>query len=489
MGDDESVADGTDGRPTRRRFLAATAGLTAAAVAGCPESTDQTFEATPVVLPEDARRELALGETLLDSRTTTRRIDAVDGEVTLTSYAAAYTREKAFDSETKPEVGLTLLERFTGRVNGTAGPGAGRVVPGSALGVDEATLGTGDEQFPIPSDQFSLVVPAGAAGENAQPIPSSVMLLAAIPGDSGETAVKPGRTFVVDAADALPDGDWVDRGDEYRPSRGWFPGSDGTVMDRPTGDTFWHDAPTAVVLGDRSPEETFGVTAGEMPGERVRTGNNPFLTGNNPFLVAAPADVALGGEDSLGEQLGRAFDASFGGPIPGGATYGLGVLSTPNASVAGQSVNPLVQMPLDELVTGDAARELVGEVAFPGLVYEWADGPTVVGDVPDGTEFDGAAVLGEDAETATLGGVAHGGPGPFPWFVLVNAARVTTGDSAVVAAGVQRTPVPSADYPWLDRLRGGTEQPFNPFLDWARNGVETTGTVGTALDTGDADII
>lgn len=441
---------------------------------------------------------MGLGEALLDSRTTTRRIDAVDGEVTLTSYAAAYTREEAFDSETKPEVGLTLLERFTGRVNGTAGPGAGRVVPGSALGVEEVPLAVGEEQFPIPSDQFSLVVPAGAAGEDAQPIPSSVMALAAVPGDSGETSVKPGRTFVVDAAGVLPDGNWVDRGDEYRPSRGWFPGSDRTVMDRPTGDTFWSDAPTAVVLGDRSPEETFGVPADEMPGERADTGNNPFLTGKDPFLVAAPADVALGGEDSLDEQLGRAFDASFGGPIPGAATYGLGVLSTPNASVAGQSVNPLVQMPLDELVTGDLAEELVGEVAFPGLVYEWVDGPTVVGDVPDGTEFsedtfwsDAPTLLGEEAETATIGGVAHGGPGPYPWFVLVNVARAETGDSAVVAAGVQRTPVGSADYPWLDRLSGGdAAQPFNPFLDWARNGVEMTERAGGQVFlNGDVDTV
>lgn len=491
MRNDEPVADGTDGRTTRRRVLATAAGLAAAGVAGCSDPTNREFEATPAVLPEDARRELALGEVLLESQTTTRQVEAVDGEVTLTSYAAAYTREEAYPAP-RPDFGepsadaplrQTLLERFLGRVNGTKGPGAASVAAASDLGVDEVGLDLGGNVYDVASDRVGVVAPAGLRGGTEAPI-SGPYLLALLDSRANPSPIQ--ADYAVPAKDFIPGPRWLDRGGNgYEPSRRWVPGSGRGTFDWPTPDNFSPDAPVLVALGDHTAEEVFGVPAAEMPGERFEGGevSQPIPSS---VMVAAPGTVA---EEVPPDLWDPAEVFGVGGPAPlAGATYGVGVLSTPNAEVAGQSVNPLVRMPLADLVTGDAARRLVGEAAFPGLVYEWADGPAVVGDVPDGTEFADVTLLDEAAETATLGGVAHGGPGPFPWFVLGNVARVTNGDSAVVAAGVQRTPV-AEDYPWLDRLRGGTEQPFNPFLDWARNGGEMTGRASElfVLD-GDVDV-
>jgi hypothetical protein len=49
--------------PTRRRYVAALAGV-AALGAGCSSLTSQSFESNPVVLPADAQESLRLAETL-----------------------------------------------------------------------------------------------------------------------------------------------------------------------------------------------------------------------------------------------------------------------------------------------------------------------------------------------------------------------------------------------------------------------------------------
>ena len=61
--------------------------------------TEQSFEATPVVLPEDDREKLVLAETAADSETTTREGPADQVEVRITNHARVYRRGPASRGE------------------------------------------------------------------------------------------------------------------------------------------------------------------------------------------------------------------------------------------------------------------------------------------------------------------------------------------------------------------------------------------------------
>jgi hypothetical protein len=153
------------------------------------------------------------------------------------------------------------------------------------------------------------------------------------------------------------------------------------------------------------------------------TGNNPFLenigslfTGNNPFLKdARPAPLS-------------------------GATFQMGVLSTPAAKVAGTSVNPLAGMDFSDILTSDRLREF-GKEAVGGVGEGgWLSGPSPVSDVPAGTDF---SILGQDAEFESFTGVVDGEHGP--WVVGVHMARVEHDGEITIAVATHRWPVASAD--------------------------------------------
>ena len=76
----------------RRTVLATVGGTALAGLAGCSNATQQSFEATPVVLPEDAREELVLAETARESETITREGPSGNVEVEITSAASVYQR-------------------------------------------------------------------------------------------------------------------------------------------------------------------------------------------------------------------------------------------------------------------------------------------------------------------------------------------------------------------------------------------------------------
>ena len=77
-------------RSTRRQVLAAGAAVATAAVAGCEGITEQSFEASPVTLPEDSRETLQLGELVAESQTISR--EAGGAEITITNHVAVYSR-------------------------------------------------------------------------------------------------------------------------------------------------------------------------------------------------------------------------------------------------------------------------------------------------------------------------------------------------------------------------------------------------------------
>ncbi len=83
----------------RREFLVAAGGTLAVGLAGCSGVTEQSFEASPVVLPEGDREELLLAETTQTSETITRDGPTGNVEVEITSAASVYRRGPAVGGE------------------------------------------------------------------------------------------------------------------------------------------------------------------------------------------------------------------------------------------------------------------------------------------------------------------------------------------------------------------------------------------------------
>jgi hypothetical protein len=83
----------------RRDVLATVGGIALAGVAGCSEVTEQSFEATPVQLPEDDREKLVLAETAANSEATTRDGPTGNVEVEITNHARVYRRGPASRGE------------------------------------------------------------------------------------------------------------------------------------------------------------------------------------------------------------------------------------------------------------------------------------------------------------------------------------------------------------------------------------------------------
>lgn len=80
-------------------MLATVGGIALAGVAGCSEVTEQSFEATPVQLPEDDREKLVLAETAANSEATTRDGPTGNVEVEITNHARVYRRGPASRGE------------------------------------------------------------------------------------------------------------------------------------------------------------------------------------------------------------------------------------------------------------------------------------------------------------------------------------------------------------------------------------------------------
>ncbi|MFC7133196.1 MULTISPECIES: hypothetical protein [Salinibaculum] len=130
-----------------------------------------------------------------------------------------------------------------------------------------------------------------------------------------------------------------DLGRKYDRLKEWMPAREYPVP-RPD---FLLEGKVVVLLGEHSTEELFGLSAEEMPGERIEEGDSFVRSSGstNPFLVAAPASTNLHPEDQ--SFLDDVYESGVSTRI-GGLTYGLGVLSTPAGEVAGQSVNPIADM-------------------------------------------------------------------------------------------------------------------------------------------------
>ena len=160
------------------------------------------------------------------------------------------------------------------------------------------------------------------------------------------------------------------------------------------------------------------------------------------------------------------FDTGAPAPLSG-ATFGMAVLSTPTAAVAGQSVNPLVGVGTRDLLQRDVARQMLERAGVSDASdLRWLAGPdsmTRTG-VDDTEPLSGAntssatpqgesdpTLLGTETTIESFEGIINGEVGP--WGIGVHVARATP-DDHVVVAGVQRRPLASPD--------AGTNGPLFP---------------------------
>lgn len=457
---------------TSRRALLAGAGTAfVGGLAGCSDVTSQEFAADPVRLPEDVREELGLVEVLTDSRTRTveRTIGGQDVEVTITGHFAGYSRTlgpgTAWNAP-RP----TLIERFAGIGRETT-PGAGNIwvainAVASDLGLGQSNPAYVEGDATVSGDEVILIIPERARHDGEVRFEEVTALHHAEALGTDELTSRGGNNYLVEARQVIPDRGFDPRkGSDWTPDERWVAGHEGHWLP---------DDPTSlrclVCLGERSPEAVFGVK--EMPGDRIEDGETIETADTLVFL---PAPKEYPNPDNWSQDPTEVFDAGYPTPM-GGHSYGLGVIATPNAEVLGESVNPVAQVGLEDLLTGDVARDFLGQVGFTDAEeVEWLRGPERIPGQAWGTD-DATSVLGEEVEVRSFGGILDSTRGP--WAVAVHAGKAT-GDDVVIPLAFQRRPVGTPD--GRELIGDGTG-----FIDrrWAVRGLEfTTEAFGSLVST------
>lgn len=439
----------------RRQFLAAVSAVAlTGSVAGCAEIEDadsREYEATGAGLSDEARKELALAETLTETGRITRSaeefgITATEPEnntsegddlyatddVAVVNTVARYERDlEALDeaSERRP----TLLDSFVRTHNSDGHRGA---VVASLDDPSEVMLDVPRfDRRPV-----NVVTPISSPLE-------------------GEAATRNALAMFTDDdyADVIEDGTVPTGGgyfmsiEEYLPGPEWHPGENGNIFHSTDGDQSWfsrwfpggapaYDEPrelrVLVLPAGARPKETFGVPPEELPGERIEEGES--LSGSsNPFLVVVPGEIS-------DWPTPDNFD-SIRWPAPmGGLHYGVSVLASPNKDINGQPVSPLANVEYADYLTGDHAPQLLTYPTGEGQdgQVEWFGEPSEI--VLDGTDDqrqmapDGKEIFDQETELRTFGGWTT--YESTTWLTLVHVARVMA-DDVVVMVGTHATPV------------------------------------------------
>jgi phage tail-like protein len=368
---------------------------------------------------------------------------AAGGEMAMESVTLAFDGvERLADTGPKQQThGDSGVFRYVRSANAGRVDNGAVVVTASDVGVESVTLGWLDPARTVGGQTVSLLVPEAARTATASDatalwlLPGSELDQAGTPSAIGSGARErlywlPRRAFFHDRA-------WQSAGSapEGEPSREW------SIPGWPT-----EDVRVLVDTGTQSFEATFGAADAS---EGTALAAQPAQAGDvvdpakSVFAVVAPAispfdTPSMQVQGSGPQQIQSLLDAGDPAPLAG-ATFGLATLSTPEASVVGQSVNPLVGMDTVELFEHEITRRVLAQAGVSDVeTTEWLDGPRLV-------ESDGAAgplqMLGTRTQMESLQGVVSGTDGP--WRVGIHVARVTD-DSHVIAAGVHRQPLGTA---------------------------------------------
>lgn len=347
-----------------------------------------------------------------------------------------------------PDIGLTdtVLGRWLRTENdGQLSRGA-VVATGADIGLEAVPVRQVAGTPTLGGDQFGVIAAAGARskfGKAMDKVGKAALLVAR--GDStGEEAVD----VVCPACDGDPAAHVTPADEFFLPAGSFVPGwqTDKTIdktasfagrrafkLDSPTPDL----ERVLLFTGGRPPEAVFGGTADDLGAEPVPAGET-FEA--KTTVIAGPVDTMLGEADaSVGVR--RAFNEGVPAPTSG-ASFGMGVLSTPNAEVAGESASPLVERPTAEVLTDERVRDLLERTGLTDASeVRWLTGPepVEVDDEATVTIFGGEPdPPGLQSFTGTVEGEVA------PWRVGVHVVRATDEDHVVVA-GSHRWPVGSEE--------------------------------------------
>lgn len=179
----------------------------------------------------------------------------------------------------------------------------------------------------------------------------------------------------------------------------------------------------------------------------------------NPVVLPAEGQSSLGLSESVRQSVTRQYDRTVEGmqldvtvtnrvavyeavddSWPGDAA-GVGVLATPAARLMGRSLNPLVGMALQDLLTDPRAEAVLGQ---GGDAVEWLREPSALATEP--TE-PSPVLLGTETALRSFGAVVRGAEEPAAAFV--HAARAAPASDVVLAAAVDRHAVPDTAGPYV----------------------------------------
>lgn len=324
------------------------------------------------------------------------------------------------------------LRDFAGAVNGVPGSGAAIIVPLSDLGIDRVSLPFLEGQPTVGSDDASVLLPEAArdGGEVG-----SEQMMAFVPGwrsdDLGDTYQGERAGALVSGREFLPE--WT-----YSPEEAYFPLS-GLFAQNLSVDGLETDDLQVFMSNAHAWPKEYDIESLPEGTERIQPGD--IIDTQGSTLFAGPVATPNDGPSFLPEPdeytvSSDVFDGGVALPLAG-EPAGLGVLSTPSASIAGEEANPLVGMGTAELLRSDAATEVLADVLVPDRsTVEWLAGPT---DDPLSVDRRGpvrATLLDTETDLEAFGGVVDGGNGP--WTAVLFVARITDEDHVVAADGIAR---------------------------------------------------
>jgi len=130
---------------------------------------------------------------------------------------------------------------------------------------------------------------------------------------------------------------------------------------------------------------------------------------------------------------------SDGSGSPDSGPLSVGVLSTPAAETAGQSLNPLARLEISEILTSDQAEQFLNSMRNSEEDIEWERGPEQLS-TAEGT------MLGESTTIETHAGILSGDT---TMLTYLHLTRVETEDSVVLSAGVQSSEVEDTTRPFV----------------------------------------
>ncbi len=182
----------------------------------------------------------------------------------------------------------------------------------------------------------------------------------------------------------------------------------------------------------------------------------------DPVVLPAEVQSSLGLSESVRQSVTRQYDRTVegmrldvtvtnrvavyeavGDGWPGDAA-GVGVLATPAARLMGRSLNPLVGMALQDLLTDPRAEAVLGQSGLAeDDAVEWLRGPSALATEP---AEPAPVLLGTETALRSFGAVVGAGE---PAAAFVHAARAAPASDVVLAAAVHRHAVPDTAGPYV----------------------------------------